>query len=171
LTDEHGGERMDRIPVVKGEIRLADRAYMQPDRIAAVIEAGADIVVRSGWRNARWLDANCAPVSLLTEFENFPASRSFFDGRYPRALSPEVAHRTRLQTAEKPDRPEGAARCGRALRQALCACPSFGYSSARTADRRVRGLSPLGTSRLTTPGAWRLLLQLTATLLQAIMPQ
>ncbi|MGO9486816.1 MAG: transposase [Rhodomicrobium sp.] len=74
LTDEHGGERLDRIPVVKGEIRLGDRVYMQPDRIAAVIEAGADIVVRSGWRNARWLDAGGAPVSLLTEFKNADAS-------------------------------------------------------------------------------------------------
>ena len=58
-----------------------------------------------------------------------------------------------------------------ALRQALCAGPSFGHPFARTADRRVRGLSPLGCRRLTRPGAWRLLLQLTATLLQAIMPQ
>ncbi len=66
LTDEHGGERLDRIPVVKGEIRLADRVYMQPDRIAALLEAGADIVVRSGWRNARWLGADGAAVSLLT---------------------------------------------------------------------------------------------------------
>ena len=32
-------------------------------------------------------------------------------------------------------------------------------------------LSLLGTSRLTRPGAWRLLLQLAGTLLQAIMPQ
>ena len=31
---------------------------------------------------------------------------------------------------------------GRALRQALCARPPFGHSLARTADRRVRGLSP-----------------------------
>src|SRR5271165_5069510 len=46
-----------------------------------------------------------------------------------------------------------------------------GHFIARTADRRVRGLSPLGTSRPARPGAWRLLLQLTATLLQAIMPQ
>jgi hypothetical protein len=36
LTDEAGGERLDRIPVVKGEIRIADRAYLQPDRMAAV---------------------------------------------------------------------------------------------------------------------------------------
>ena len=34
------GERLDRIPVVKGEIRLADRAYISAERIAAVIDAG-----------------------------------------------------------------------------------------------------------------------------------
>ena len=34
LTDEKGGETLDRIPAVKGEIRIADRAYLQPDRIA-----------------------------------------------------------------------------------------------------------------------------------------
>jgi hypothetical protein len=27
----------------KGEIRIADRAYLQPDRIASVLEQGADI--------------------------------------------------------------------------------------------------------------------------------
>jgi hypothetical protein len=34
LTDQHGGETLDRIAVVKGEIRIGDRAYLQPDRIA-----------------------------------------------------------------------------------------------------------------------------------------
>lgn len=68
LTDEKGGERIDRIPVVKGEIRLADRAYMQPDRIATVLAAGADIVVRAGWKSARWLDAVGDAVDLLAEF-------------------------------------------------------------------------------------------------------
>ncbi|MGH6848655.1 MAG: hypothetical protein ACREC0_14845 [Methylocella sp.] len=29
LTDQQGGETLDRIPVVKGEIRIADRAYLQ----------------------------------------------------------------------------------------------------------------------------------------------
>src|SRR5216684_1808653 len=36
LTDEKGGETLDRIPVVAGEIRIVDRAYLQPDRIAVV---------------------------------------------------------------------------------------------------------------------------------------
>ena len=115
LTDEHGGERMDRIPVVKGEIRLADRAYMQPDRIAAVIEAGADIVVRSGWRNARWLDANGAPVSLLTEFENAAASgqidKPIWIGR---KSGPALA--LRLVAVKKP--PQAAEAARRAAREA-----------------------------------------------------
>jgi hypothetical protein len=33
---------------VRGEIRIGDRAYLQPDRIGEVIDAGADIVVRAG---------------------------------------------------------------------------------------------------------------------------
>ncbi|WP_407194260.1 hypothetical protein [Bradyrhizobium sp. STM 3566] len=40
LTDQQEGETFDRIPVVKNEIRIADRAYLQPDRIAAVRDAG-----------------------------------------------------------------------------------------------------------------------------------
>jgi hypothetical protein len=73
LTDQQGGETLDRIPVVDGEIRIADRAYLQPDRIAGVLEHGADIVVRAGWRNARWLDANGEPVDLLAEFRKASA--------------------------------------------------------------------------------------------------
>jgi hypothetical protein len=85
LTDERGGETLDRIPVVKGEIRITDRAYMQPDRIAVVLEQGADVLIRSGWRNARWLDAEGEPVDLLAEFRKAPESggidRPIFIGR------------------------------------------------------------------------------------------
>src|SRR3954451_4745223 len=45
VTEERGGERFDRIAVEPGEIRIADRAYMQPERIAAVLAAGGDVVV------------------------------------------------------------------------------------------------------------------------------
>ncbi len=65
LTDEEGGERLDRIPVIEGEIRIGDRAYLQPDRMAAVLDAGADLVIRSGWKGARWLDADGAPFDLI----------------------------------------------------------------------------------------------------------
>ena len=65
LTDQTGGETVDRAPVVKGEIRIGDRAYLQPNRIAAIIAAGADILVRAGWKGARWCDASEKPVDLL----------------------------------------------------------------------------------------------------------
>jgi hypothetical protein len=73
LTDEKGGETLDRIPVIKGEIRIGDRAYLQPDRMASVLDAGADILVRAGWKNARWLDADGEPVDLLAEFRKAAA--------------------------------------------------------------------------------------------------
>jgi hypothetical protein len=99
LTDQQDGERFDRIPVVpdtggagyrwcripvvpvpvvKGEIRIADRASMQPHRIAGVLAAGADILVRSGWKNARWLDAEGNPFDLIAEFGN-AAERGLID--------------------------------------------------------------------------------------------
>src|ERR1700759_2207198 len=65
LTDQKEGETFDRIPVIKNEIRIADRAYLQPDRIAAVLEAGADVLIRAGWKNARWLDAKGLPFGLV----------------------------------------------------------------------------------------------------------
>ena len=65
LTDEREGERLDRAAVIPGEIRLGDRAYLQPDRIAGVLDAGGDIVVRAKWNGARWLDAQGDKLDLI----------------------------------------------------------------------------------------------------------
>jgi hypothetical protein len=78
LTDQRAGETLDRIPVVKGEIRLADRAYLQPDRMAGLIEAGADFVIRAGWKNACWLDAEGRPLDLIAELRA-AAARGLID--------------------------------------------------------------------------------------------
>lgn len=67
LTDQHVGEQLDRAPVVKGEIRIADRAYLQPGRIAHVLAKGGDVIVRAGWRNARWLDGNGEQIDIIEE--------------------------------------------------------------------------------------------------------
>src|SRR5215510_3668377 len=74
LTDQREGETFDRIPVVKGEIRIGDRAYMQPDRIAVVLNAGADVLVRTPWRGARWLDAEGEPLNLIAELHKAAAT-------------------------------------------------------------------------------------------------
>ena len=73
LTDEKGGETLDRIAALAGEIRIADRAFLQPDRMAAVLDAGADFVVRAGWKNARWLDASGHAFDLIGAFDKAAA--------------------------------------------------------------------------------------------------
>jgi hypothetical protein len=65
LTDESEAEVIDRADVVAGEIRVCDRAYLHPDRIAKVLAAGADIVVRAGWNNARWRDREGHRLDLI----------------------------------------------------------------------------------------------------------
>lgn len=115
LTDQQTGETLDRIPVIKGEIRLADRAHLQPDRMAAVLEDGADFVIRSGWKSARWLDAEGRPFDLIAQFHR-AAARGLIDrpiwikrkGSTPLAL--------RLVAVKKP--PEAAAEARRKARRA-----------------------------------------------------
>ena len=58
LTDEKEAERINRVAVVAGEIRIADRVHCRADSLADVIAQGADIVVRASWRSARWLEAD-----------------------------------------------------------------------------------------------------------------
>jgi len=65
LTDDRGGERLDRVPVMRGEIRIGDAAYMQVDQIGEVMTQGADVLVRANWRNARWFDQQARPLDLL----------------------------------------------------------------------------------------------------------
>ena len=67
LTDQQAGETLDRIPAIAGEIRLADRAYLQPERMATLLEAGADFVIRAGWKGARWLDGEGNEFDLVAE--------------------------------------------------------------------------------------------------------
>jgi hypothetical protein len=65
LTDESEGEVLDRADVVPGEIRVGDRAYLQPDRVRKVLDAGADIVTRAKWNAARWLDGEGNRLDLI----------------------------------------------------------------------------------------------------------
>lgn len=115
LTDETGGERLDRIPVVEGEIRIGDRAYLQPDRMACVLDAGADILVRAGWRNARWLDAEGEPVDLAAEFGK-AASRGLIDRPIFIARKGGAALALRMVAVKKPAQAAEAAK--RKARQA-----------------------------------------------------
>jgi hypothetical protein len=101
LTDQQEGETFDRIPVVKGEIRIADRAYLQPDRIATVIEAGADVLIRAGWRNASWLDAKGCQLDLIARLRAAKA-RGLIDQRIWIKRKDGAALAMRLVAIKKP---------------------------------------------------------------------
>jgi hypothetical protein len=109
LSDQQEGETLDRIPVVPGEIRIADRAYLQPDRMAAVVDAGADVLIRAGWKSARWLDADGRPLELVAEFRKAAAygliDRPIFIGR-----KRDAAVALRLVAIKKPPQIAAAAR-------------------------------------------------------------
>ena len=109
LTDEKGGERLDRIPVVKGEIRIADRAFMQPDRIAVVLDAEGDVVIRAGWKNARWLDAEGKAFDLLVAFRK-AAERGLIDQPIWVGRKSGCALALRLVAVKKPAQAAEAAR-------------------------------------------------------------
>lgn len=78
LTDQRAGETLDRIPVIAGEIRLADRAYLQPGRMATLLEAGADFVIRAGWKSACWLNREGDELDLVAELRE-AATRGLID--------------------------------------------------------------------------------------------
>jgi Transposase DDE domain len=65
LTDEKGGERLDRTPFAKGDIAIADRGFLHPGPLAHSLEQGADVIVRAGWKGTRWLDSSGKPFDML----------------------------------------------------------------------------------------------------------
>jgi len=127
LTDQQEGEKLDFIPVIAGEIRLADRAYMQPDRIAAVLRQGGDVVVRSGWKSIVWREVGGEPFGLIEAFRK-AAGRGPID----RAISVERKDGPplvlRLIAVEKPPEAAEAAR-----RQARRAAQREGYTLSKEA--------------------------------------
>jgi len=82
------------------------------------------------------------------------------------SLSAAMAYRTRLQTLEEPDRPQRATRFRTSAPQTLRAGPSSHHPFARARLDEFEDSPPRAGRRLTRPGAWRVLKQLFATLLQ-----
>jgi hypothetical protein len=101
LTDEKGSEQFDRVPVVVGEIRIGDRGYMHPDRLAAVHAAGGDLIVRTGWKSARWLDADGKPLDLIAALEA-AATAGVLDLAVAIARKKAPAFKVRLIAFRKP---------------------------------------------------------------------
>lgn len=69
ITTTKDGEKLDRLAIVPGEIRIADRGYPQPDGIANTLAAGADLVVRLTWNSLQLTDKQGKALDWLRLFE------------------------------------------------------------------------------------------------------
>lgn len=66
LTDGGGAERLERLPVLPGEIRIGDRGFgTRPDGFRALSEGPGDYVVRVGWRGLHWCAADGGRFDIL----------------------------------------------------------------------------------------------------------
>ena len=77
LTDEHEAEQIDRIAVIRGEIRIADR---EPSVGTCGPKAPARrrvsrSVLRAAWRNVRWQQQDGEPLDLLKVFRDHATGR------------------------------------------------------------------------------------------------
>ena len=48
LTDNSGAERLSRFEWQRGDIALGDRYYARPGELPAVLDSGADLLIRTG---------------------------------------------------------------------------------------------------------------------------
>lgn len=53
ITTLQEGERLDRLSVTPGEIRLGDRGFAQPGGIKNTLDLGADVLVRLTWNSVQ----------------------------------------------------------------------------------------------------------------------
>ena len=68
ITTTREGERLDRLAVTAGEIRLGDRGFPQPDGIRNALASGADVLVRLTW-NSLQLTVDGKPIDWIKLFE------------------------------------------------------------------------------------------------------
>lgn len=67
ITTTKEGERLDRLAVTPGEIRLGDRGFPQPDGIKNTLAAGADVLVRLTW-NSLQMTTKGKPIDWMKLF-------------------------------------------------------------------------------------------------------
>lgn len=63
------GDRLDRLAIQPGEIRLGDRGFPQPDGIKRTLDGGADVLVRLTWNSLQLTRSNGDPIDWLALFE------------------------------------------------------------------------------------------------------
>jgi hypothetical protein len=58
VTDAHGAELLERTPMDKGDVLLADRNYLRPAGVQAAVAADAHVLVRLRWTHSPMRDGD-----------------------------------------------------------------------------------------------------------------
>ena len=69
LTDRGGAESFGRTAWCAGDVAIGDRDYARPPGLRQILAAGAEFIVRTGWKQLRLLDADGAPVAWEPIFD------------------------------------------------------------------------------------------------------
>jgi IS4 transposase len=69
VTTTKEGERLDRLIMTPGEIRLGDRGFPQPDGIKNTLDAKADVLVRLTW-NSLQMTTDGKPIDWMELFKD-----------------------------------------------------------------------------------------------------
>ena len=166
----------------------ATKAFLRPREIRSAVDllrmvlayclGDGGLRLTAAWATAIGL-VDISNVALLKRLRNCGDWLAVLVGQVLVANAPEAAKRRMIRIVDATCVPKAGA--GEKQRNALWRVHSafdlpherFGHfelTDERGAHRRTRGLSPPGR-RLTRPGSWRLLRQLIATLLSAVIPQ
>lgn len=65
LTDAHGAEALERMPVAPGDVLLADRNYLRPGSVKTVAEAGGYVLLRMRWTHSAMTSEDGTAVHAL----------------------------------------------------------------------------------------------------------
>src|SRR6185295_113730 len=65
LTNAHGGELLERPPLEAGDVVLADRNFLRPAGVRAVLQAKSHVLVRMRWTHPKLLDEQGRKVQAL----------------------------------------------------------------------------------------------------------
>lgn len=67
LSDAHGAELLERTPMQRGDVLLADRNYLRPVGVQVATAAGAYVLLRLRWSHAPMVDCRQRPFHALQQ--------------------------------------------------------------------------------------------------------
>lgn len=72
MSDGRGSESLRRFARQSGDIEIGDRGYAKAADLAAVLQAGGDFIVRTGWGSLGLRQPDGAPFDLFARLDRIP---------------------------------------------------------------------------------------------------